>query len=104
ADLPMPYSDPWVGSRAIYDLVQNNADLQAEFHKLNLQYITNITTTQIELICKDKTVKSLEDIKGLKVRGTGVYMKVFGDLGATPVNMSSAEAYQGISTGLLDCT
>ncbi|MAL77899.1 MAG: C4-dicarboxylate ABC transporter substrate-binding protein [Sneathiella sp.] len=104
ADLPMPYSDPWVGNRAIYDLVQGNADLQAEFHKLNLQYITNITTTQIELICKDKTVKSLEDIKGLKVRGTGVYMKVFGDLGATPVNMSSAEAYQGISTGLLDCT
>ncbi|WP_340151368.1 C4-dicarboxylate TRAP transporter substrate-binding protein [uncultured Sneathiella sp.] len=104
ADLPMQYSDPWVGARSIYELVKNNADIQEEFHNLNLQYITNITTTQIELICKDKSLKSVEDIDGLKVRGISVYGKVFSDLGATPVSMSSADAYQGLSTGLIDCT
>ncbi len=42
--------------------------------------------------------------RGLKVRGVGAYGKVFTDLGATPVNMSVYEAYQGLETGLIDCT
>ncbi|MBL4807536.1 MAG: C4-dicarboxylate TRAP transporter substrate-binding protein [Rhodobacteraceae bacterium] len=104
ADLPTKYSDPWVGTRSIYELVMNNEELQKEFHKLNLQYISNITTTQIEMICKDKVVRDLDDIKGLKVRGISIYGKVLADLGAIPVGMPSSGAYQGLSTGLIDCT
>ncbi|MDF2368476.1 C4-dicarboxylate TRAP transporter substrate-binding protein [Sneathiella sp.] len=103
-DLPTPYSDPWVSTRAIYDLVHQNKDLQAEFADLNLQYITNVTSTEIQLICKDKPVKTLDDVKGLKIRGIGVYGKIFSDFGAANVAMPVYESYQAIDTGLVNCT
>jgi TRAP-type transport system periplasmic protein len=103
-DLPTQYSDHWVGTRAVYELASTNKDLIAEFDKLNLHYVTNFTTTQIQLICKGKPVKTMADIKGIKVRGVGVYGKVFKDLGATPVRISAYKAYQGLDTGLINCS
>ncbi|MEH6476232.1 MAG: C4-dicarboxylate TRAP transporter substrate-binding protein [Sneathiella sp.] len=103
-DYPTAYSDAWVANRAMYDLVKNNKDLQTEFDKLNLKHVTNVTSTQIQLVCKGDAVKTISDIKGKKVRGIGVYGKVFKDLGATPVRMSVYKAYQGLDTGLIDCT
>jgi TRAP-type transport system periplasmic protein len=103
-DLPTQYSDPWVGTRAVFELANTNKTLIAEFSKLNLHYVTNFTTTQIQLICKGKPVKNMADIKGIKVRGVGVYGKVFKELGATPVRMSAYKAYQGLDTGLINCS
>ncbi|GLQ05081.1 C4-dicarboxylate TRAP transporter substrate-binding protein [Sneathiella chinensis] len=103
-DLPTQYSDPWVSTRAMYELIQTNKDLQDEFDKLNLQFIANVTATEIQLICKGDPVRTLEDIKGKKVRGIGVYGKIFKDLGATPVSMTVYKSYQGLDTGLLDCS
>jgi TRAP-type transport system periplasmic protein len=103
-DLPTQYSDPWVGTRAVWEMATTNKDLIAEFDKLNLHYVSNFTTTQIQLICKGKPVKNMADIKGIKVRGVGVYGKVFKDLGATPVRISAYKAYQGLDTGLINCS
>ncbi len=103
-DLPTQYSDPWVGTRAVYELASTNKDLIAEFDKLNLHYITNFTTTEIQIICKDKPILSVADIKGIKVRGVGLYGKVFKDLGATPVRITAYKAYSGLDTGLINCT
>jgi len=104
SDLPTDFSDPWVGTRAIYELATTNKSLIAEFSKLNLHYVTNFTTTEIQVICKGKAVKTIDDIKGIKVRGVGVYGKVFKDLGATPVRISAYKAYQGLDTGLINCS
>jgi TRAP-type C4-dicarboxylate transport system substrate-binding protein len=103
-DLPTKYSDPWVASRAVYELATTNKALIAEFDKLNLHYVTNFTTTEIQLICKGDAVKTIDDIKGIKVRGVGLYGKVFKDLGATPVRISAYKAYQGLDTGLINCS
>jgi TRAP-type C4-dicarboxylate transport system substrate-binding protein len=104
ADLPTEYSDPWVTSRGIYKTATTNKDMRAEFEKLNLKYVTNITTGPIQLICKNKVVEKLSDLKGLKVRGISVYGQVFKDLGAVPVRVNTYEAYQGLDTGLIDCS
>jgi TRAP-type transport system periplasmic protein len=104
SDFPTEYSDAWVGNRATYDLATTNDQMIKEFDALNLKYITNVTTTEIQLVCKGKAVKSVADIKGIKVRGIGVYGKVFKDLGATPVRVSAYKAYQGLDTGLIDCS
>ena len=104
ADLPTKYSDPWVGLRALHELATTQQGLIAEFDQLNLRYLTSFTTTQIQVICKDRVIKSLADIEGIKVRGIGVYGKVFKDLGATPVRISAYKAYQGLDTGLIDCS
>ncbi|MEH6824941.1 MAG: C4-dicarboxylate TRAP transporter substrate-binding protein [Motiliproteus sp.] len=102
-DLPFPNRDAWVGVRALNDHMQSDA-VKASLARQNLAYVAPYNVGEVALVCKSDAVKSLDDIKGKKVRGIGAYGKVFADLGASPVNMSVYKAYQGLDTGLLDCT
>lgn len=104
ADLPIPNADPWVGMKAIDQIMRTNPQVKDNLAKQNLVYIGTYTTSAVQVGCKGKSIKTLDDLKGLKVRGVGAYGKVFTDLGATSVNMSVYEAYQGLETGLIDCT
>lgn len=104
ADLPIPNPDPWVGMRATDALMRTNEQIRDNLARQNLVYVGTYTTSAVQVGCKGKTIRSLDDIKGLKVRGVGAYGKVFHDLGATPVDMSVYEAFQGLDTGLIDCT
>ena len=55
------------------------------------------------LFCKP-AIKSLSDLKGLKVRILdGVMAKFMEKLGATPVTMAFGEVSQGLSLGTIDC-
>jgi TRAP-type C4-dicarboxylate transport system substrate-binding protein len=55
------------------------------------------------IFCKP-AIKSLEDLKGKKVRILdGVMAKFMERLGATPVTMSFAETSQGLKLGTVDC-
>ncbi len=49
-----------------------------------------------------KPVKTLEDLKGMKIRGTGTTAKVVANLGATPVAMPMGDAYDAISRGVAE--
>lgn len=51
---------------------------------------------------RDKAVKTLEDMKGLKIRATGTSGKVAAALGATPVSMPMPETYQSLQKGVVD--
>ncbi len=104
ADLPTQYSDPWASTRALYELNTTNQVLTDEWDKLNLHFVANITTGPIQMVCKDKAIASIGDMAGLRVRGISVYGKVAKDLGAIPVKMTAYDTYQGLDTGLIDCT
>ena len=104
ADLPIPNTDPWVGMKAVDRIMRTDEKVRENLAKQNLVYVGTYTTSAVQVGCKGKSIKTLDDLKGLKVRGVGVYGKVFADLGATPVDMSVYEAYQGLETGLIDCT
>jgi len=67
-------------------------------------YLGSYSTSAVQLICKGEPVLSVDDLKGKKIRGIGVYGKVFKELGANLVSMSYYKAYQALDTGLLDCT
>ncbi len=49
-----------------------------------------------------KPVNNLEELKGLKIRCTGLATKVVTALGATPVSMPMGETYDAISKGVVD--
>jgi TRAP-type C4-dicarboxylate transport system substrate-binding protein len=49
-----------------------------------------------------KEVKTLADLKGLRLRGTGLTAKSIEALGATPVAMPMPEVYEALSKGVLD--
>ncbi|MEM8795986.1 MAG: C4-dicarboxylate TRAP transporter substrate-binding protein [Pseudomonadota bacterium] len=104
ADLPLDNPDAWVGMRATDELMRTNAAIQASFAEQNLVYIGTFTTSAVHIGCKDAAIRSVEDIKGLKVRGVGAYGKTFKDFGANLVPMSIYKAYQGLDSGLLDCS
>ncbi len=49
-----------------------------------------------------KPVKTLEDLKGMKIRATGTTAKITGALGATPVAMPMGDTYDAISRGVAE--
>lgn len=104
ADLPLKNADAWVGMRATDALMRNSEALQANLADQNLVYIGTFTTSAVNIGCKDAAIRKVEDIEGLKVRGVGAYGDTFKDFGANMVPMSIYDAYQGLDTGLLDCS
>ncbi|MCK0168514.1 C4-dicarboxylate TRAP transporter substrate-binding protein [Jannaschia sp. S6380] len=104
ADLPLRNADAWVGMRATDDLMRNSDAIQASLADQNLVYLGTFTTSAVNIGCKDAAIRSTDDIEGLKVRGVGAYGDTFKDFGANMVPMSIYDAYQGLDTGLLDCS
>lgn len=51
---------------------------------------------------RTKPVRTLEDLKGLKIRSTGTSAEMVKALGATPVPMPMPEAYQSLQKGVVD--
>lgn len=54
------------------------------------------------IIHTKKPVQKLEDIKGLKIRSTGMTTKIVGALGAAPVGMTMSEAYDALQKGVVE--
>ena len=104
ADLPLGGPNAWVGLRATDHLMRTMPEITENLARQNLVYIGTFTASDVNVACKGAEINSIKDIAGMKVRGAGVYGKVFGELGATMVNLSVYEAYQGLDTGLIDCT
>ena len=104
ADLPLRNPDPWVGMRATDELMRTSEAIAQNLAAQNLVYIGTFTTSAVHIGCKGTEIRSVADIEGLKVRGVGAYGKTFGDVGANLVSMSIYDAYQGLDTGLIDCS
>lgn len=103
-DLPLDHSDPWVGMRAMYDLMTRNEQMKASMTKQNLVYLSNFSTGPVQFECAgNKKILKVEDIAGLRMRATSTYGKVLGDLGANIINTTYGEVYQALDTGLVDC-
>jgi TRAP-type C4-dicarboxylate transport system substrate-binding protein len=51
-----------------------------------------------------KPIKSLAELKGLKIRAVGAYGKAMKKLGMSPVTMAFAETYTSLATGVIDAT
>ena len=54
------------------------------------------------IIHTKKAVNKLEDLKGMKIRCTGMAAKIVAALGATPVAMPMGETYDALSRGVVD--
>lgn len=60
-------------------------------------------TSPYHLFTKDKAVRKLEDIKGMKIRaGGGTHAAIIGALGATQTSIPGAEAYTAMQRGTID--
>ncbi|KAA1172447.1 ABC transporter substrate-binding protein [Marinobacter salinexigens] len=103
-DIPLEFSDPWVGMRAMYELMTTEPELRKSLADQSLVYLSNFSTTGVQFECTEgNVIRSVDDIKGKRIRATGTYTSVLSDLGADTVSMTFGEVYQALDTGLVDC-
>ncbi|MBK1875028.1 C4-dicarboxylate TRAP transporter substrate-binding protein [Marinobacter sp. 1-3A] len=104
-DIPHQSADPWVGMRAMYELMNTNEDLERLLQKENLVYLTNFSSSGVQFECSGSNkIESIDDIKGKKIRAVAIYSKVLNDLGAEIASVTAGEIYQALDTGLVDCS
>lgn len=103
ADLAFANPDPFVIAFASTEMNLTNPRLLEEWKKNNVVFGGGYSTPAYMLICRD-VVKSLDDVKGKKVRTAGsAWDRVIKYLGGVPVNVPSSEMYTGLDSGNLDC-
>lgn len=97
-DLPLGYTDGVTATRVangVYEKFRpkefNDAEIMY-FHAHGPGYINT----------RDKPVKTMADLKGLKLRATGNSAKLVEALGCTPVSQAMSETYTSIQKGVVD--
>jgi TRAP-type transport system periplasmic protein len=98
-DLPLGYPNGATATRIANTMVQKYQP--AELADVKLLYVH---AHGPGILASKKSVKSLADMKGLKVRATGLSAKIVEALGGTPVAMSQPETYEALSKGVVDAT
>lgn len=98
-DLPLGYPSGTVATRVATELTQKYQPKEvADVHVLYVH------AHGPGLLASKKPVRTLADMKGLKVRSTGLSQKIVAALGGTPVAMEQGDTYEALSKGVVDAT
>lgn len=101
--LAMAHDDTMATAMAISDFSLNDKDMQARYKQLGIVYGGGFATPPYILMCT-KPVKSVADLKGLKIRTPGAVQADWArSVGAVPVTVPSTEMFTGLEKGQLDC-
>lgn len=100
---PQPNSEVELGQKLVqwYD---KYPQFDEEMKRYNMRIVGWRPLEDYGLICT-KPVRTPEDLKGLRIRSYGHALpRVFEAFGATPVSMGTADAYEALERGILDCS
>ena len=98
-DLPLGYPDGAVATRVANAMVAKYQP--AELAGVHTLYVH---AHGPGLLASKKAIKTLDDLKGLQVRATGLSSKIAEALGAKPVAMSQPETYEALQKGVVEAT
>jgi len=98
-DLPMGYKNGLVASKTANDYF--NALKPKELDQVKVLYIH---AHGPGLLHSQKPVKSLADLKGMKIRSTGLSSKIVKALGGTAVAMPQGATYEALQKGVVEGT
>lgn len=97
-DMPLGYPSGMAATKAANDLY---AKLKpAEFNDTQIMYFHAHGPGYIHT--RKTAVEKLEDLKGLRIRSTGMSAKIITALGGTPVSMAMPDTYQSLQRGVVD--
>ncbi len=97
-DLPHGYPSGVVATAVANDLY--NKLQPKEFKDTELMYLHAHGPGFIHT--RDKVITKLEDLKGLRIRSTGMSAEMVKALGGTPVAMGMPDSYQSLQKGVVD--
>ncbi len=96
-ELPgITYESSRVSSRVAWETIQSINPKEVQDTRLLMVF----TTGPGDLYTKT-AVDTLEDVKGMEIRATGLSAKTLTALGASPVGMAQSEAYEALSKGVV---
>ena len=98
-DLPHGYPTGMVATRVVNEFYQ--AMKPAELNDVKLLYIH---AHGPGLLHTKKPVKTIADLKGMKIRSTGISASVVSALGGVPVAMPQGETYEALQKGVVEGT
>lgn len=75
--------------------------LREAYGKHNVFWLAEYYQPGVALLTK-KEIKSVEDLKGLKIRAPGPMGRLIRLIGAVPVNLDYSEVYTSLATGVID--
>lgn len=98
-DLPMGYTSGTVASRVADEFVRT----------VNPPEVQDVKTLYVHahgpgILHTKKPVRTLEDLKGMKIRATGLSAKVVEALGGVPVAMPQPDTYEALQKGVVEGT
>jgi TRAP-type C4-dicarboxylate transport system substrate-binding protein len=97
-DAPIGFPSAWVASHVANDSYEKFKPQEWDrVHVLNMMCVGPAVPLSLA-----KPVKTLEDLRGMKVRSVGRQADMVKALGATPVAMDPAEMYEALRRGVLD--
>lgn len=96
--LPLGFPSGWIGNHVANDFYEKIKPKEWEEY-YPLMFSTS-TPTIIQTI--SKPIKTMEDLKGLKIRGTGRVADIVKSLGATPMPIEMADIYESLRRGVID--
>lgn len=99
--LPFMFNNSETGSRAVWALYEKYPEMRKEYE--NMQVLWQWVSAPFEVHTTKKPVKSLEDLKGLKmIVWTGDLAKIAKALGANPVETIPHDTYLALQRGMAD--
>jgi TRAP-type transport system periplasmic protein len=99
-DLPFGFPSGVVATKVANDVY--NKLQPKEFSETKIMYFHGHGPGYIHT--REKSVTKLEDLKGLRIRSTGMSADIVTALGGTPVAMGMSDAYQSLQKGVVDGT
>jgi len=96
-DLPLGIKSGLTATKLINDF--NNKFKPKELDEVKVMYLH---AHGPGLLHTKKAVNKLEDLKGMKIRCTGLAAKIVQTLGGTPVAMGMGETYDALSRGVVE--
>jgi len=101
--MPQPRDEIQLGQK-FFEWTRNYKPFDDEMKRYNMKVIAFRPLEKYGLICT-KPVRKAEDFKGLRVRSYGFALpQLIQALGATPISMTTTEAYEAFQRGILDCS
>jgi TRAP-type C4-dicarboxylate transport system substrate-binding protein len=96
-DLPLGYKSGYVATKMVNEFYKKFQP--KEYEDTVVMYLH---AHGPGILHTKKPVNKLEDMKGLKIRSTGLSAKVVQNLGGAPVGMPMSESYDALSKGVAD--
>ena len=90
------------GINKIQSRAHNLPEVKKEFAKWNAKVLMSNTMPFYHVLGKGRVPKTIEDMKGIRIRVGGNMAKLYKSLGAQPVVFTASESYTAMNTGALD--